>query len=56
MNNLERVKKTRSKKSLFNQYANGISTYDIAYLSSKRIFKNKTINIQSDRKEQDLAA
>ena len=56
MNNLKKGIKARSKKSLFNPYLNGISTYDIAYLSSKRIFKNKTINIQSDRKEQDLAA
>ena len=57
MNELKREKKTRSKKNaLFNPYVNGICSYDLAYLSSKRIFKNKTINIQSDRKNQDLAA
>ena len=56
MNNLKKGIKNRSKKSLFNPYLNGISTYDIAYLSSKRILKNKTINTQIDCKDEDLAA
>tara|TARA_Y100000991_G_C21679176_1_gene224428 strand:+ start:81 stop:251 length:171 start_codon:yes stop_codon:yes gene_type:complete len=48
MNNLKRGKKTRLKKTLFNPYANGISSYDLAYLSSKRVLKNKTIQLQRD--------
>ena len=56
MNDLKRVKKTRSKNSLFNPYVNGISSYDVAYLSSKRVFKNKTINLQIDSKKEHLAA
>ena len=56
MNNLKRGKKTRSKKALFNPYENGISSYDIAYLSSKRILKNKTIHLQSDFTREDFAA
>ena len=49
-------KKFRSKNALFNPYANGISSYDIAFLSSKRFFKNKTINFPNDRKKDYLAA
>jgi len=49
-------KKNRSKNYLFNPYKNGISSYDIAYLSSKRVFKNKTIYLQSDSKKDYLAA
>tara|TARA_B100000989_G_scaffold289166_1_gene260653 strand:+ start:643 stop:816 length:174 start_codon:yes stop_codon:yes gene_type:complete len=44
----KRTKKNRSKNTLFNPYKNGISTYDIAYLSSKRSFKNKTFYLKSD--------
>ena len=51
-----RRKKTRSKNYLFNPYKNGISSYDIAYLSSKRILKNKNVYLQSDSKEDYLAA
>ena len=43
-----RSKISRSKKALFNPYKNGISEYDIAYLSSKTILKNKTFNPQKD--------
>tara|TARA_S200000501_G_scaffold311585_1_gene302235 strand:+ start:2771 stop:2941 length:171 start_codon:yes stop_codon:yes gene_type:complete len=56
MNELKRDKKTRSKNTLFNPYANGISSYDIAYLSSKRVFKNKTIHLQNNPKKDYFAA
>ena len=51
-----RSKKNRSKNYLFNPYQNGISSYDIAYLSSKRVLKNKNVNLQSDSKKDYLAA
>ena len=38
----KRSKKNRSKNALFNPYKNGISSYDMAYLSSKNFFKNKS--------------
>ena len=56
MHNLQKGKKTRSKKTLFNPYANGISSYDLAYLSSKRVFKNKNIHLQSEIKKEYLAS
>ena len=56
MDVLKKGKKTRSKNALFNPYANGISSYDLAYLSSKRVFRNKTINLQSDHKKEYLAS
>ena len=37
----KRSKKSRSKNALFNPYKNGISSYDIAYLSSKKVVKTK---------------
>jgi len=37
----KRSKKNRSKNALFNPYKNGISQYDMAYLSSKKLLKNK---------------
>ena len=49
-------KKNRSKNYLFNPYQNGISSYDLAYLSSKRVLKNKNDNLQSDSKKDYLAA
>ena len=52
----KRSKKIRSKNSLFNPYKNGISSYDMAYLSSKKVFKNKTIYLQSDSQKDYLAA
>ena len=52
----KRSKKNRSKNALFNPYKNGISSYDMAYLSSKRVLKNKTINQQSDSQKDYLAA
>ena len=52
----KRSKKSRSKNSLFNPCKNGISSYDMAYLSSKRNFKNKTVYLESDSKKDYLAA
>ena len=51
-----RNKKNRSKNYLFNPYQNGISSYDLAYLSSKRVLKNKTAYLQSDSTKDYLAA
>ena len=50
------TKKGRSKSALFNPYKNGISSYDMAYLSSKRSLKGKTIYLQSDAKKDYFAA
>ena len=44
----KRSKKSRSKNALFNPYKNGISTYDMAYLSSKKIFKIKSVFSKGD--------
>ena len=52
----KRGKKSRSKNPLFNPYKNGISQYDMAYLSSKKNFKNKVFNIQNDFQKDNLAA
>ena len=49
-------KKNRSKNGLFNPYKNGISLYDMAYLSSKRNLKNKTIYLENESKKDYLAA
>jgi len=35
----KRSKKSRSKNALFNPYKNGISQYDMAYLSSKKFLR-----------------
>ena len=53
---LKRSRKTRSKNALFNPYKNGISSYDMAYLSSRKVLKNKTVNLQSDFHKDYLAA
>ena len=53
---VKRSKKSRSKNALFNPYKNGISTYDMAYLSSKKVLKNKSFNLQKDFQEDNLAA
>ena len=45
---LKSSKKTRSKKALFNPYKNGISSYDMAFLSSKKNLKNKTTFLEND--------
>ena len=52
----KRNKKNRSKNALFNPYKNGISSYDMAYLSSKRSLKNKTISLKSDPQKNYFAA
>ena len=49
-------KKSRSKNALFNPYKNGISDYDMAYLSSKKTLKNKTYNLQNDFQKDNIAA
>ena len=52
----KRSKKSRSKNALFNPYKNGISSYDMAYLSSKKIVKIKTLYLQSDTRKDFLAS
>ena len=52
----KKSKKSRSKNALFNPYKNGISQYDMTYLSSKKIIKNKTFNLQNDFRKDNLAA
>ena len=49
-------KNMKSKNPLFNPYKNGISAYDMTYLSSKKVLKNKIINIKSDSQKDNLAA
>ena len=51
-----RSKKNRSKNYLFNPYTNGISSYDVAYLSSKRVLKNKNVHLKINSKNDHLAA
>ena len=52
----KRSKKSRSKNALFNPYKNGISQYDMAYLSSKKVLKYKTINLQNNFQKANLDA
>ena len=52
----KRSNKSRSKKALFNPYKNGISSYDMAYLSSKKVLKSKTVCLESDSQKDYLAA
>jgi len=52
----KRTKKNRSKNALFNPYKNGISSYDMAYLSSKKVLKSKTVYLESDSQKDYLAA
>ena len=52
----KRSKKNRSKNALFNPYKNGISSYDMAYLSSKRVSKNKTVYLKTNSQKDYLAA
>ena len=53
---LKRSKKKRSKNALFNPYKNGISSYDMTYLSSKRNLKIKTVYQENNSKKDYLAA
>ena len=52
----KRSKKSRSKNALFNPYKNGISSYDMTYLSSKSGLKNKTVSLKNDYQNEYLAA
>ena len=52
----KRSKKGRSNKALFNPYKNGISTYDMAYLSSKKVFNSKDDYQETDSQKDYLAA
>jgi len=52
----KRSKKRRIQSALFNPYKNGISSYDMAYLSSKKGLKNKTLYLKSDSQKDYLAA
>ena len=49
-------KKRRSKNALFNPYKNGISAYDMAYLSSKKFLTSKTVYLESDSQQDYLAS
>jgi len=52
----KRSKKSISKNALFNPYKNGISSYDMAYLSSKKGLINKTVYLHSNSPKDYLAA
>ena len=52
----QKGKKSRSKNAIFNPYKNGISSYDMAYLSSKKVSKTKTVYLQSDSQKDYSAA
>ena len=52
----KRSTKNRSKNVLFDPYKNGISSYDMAYLSSKRNLKNKSTLLKIDSKKDFFAA
>jgi len=52
----KRSKKSRSKNFLFNPYKNGISTYDMAFLSSKKVLKTKTVYLESASQNDYFAA
>ena len=52
----KKSKKSRSKNALFNPYKNGISSYDMAYLSSKKVQKSKNSYLESDNQKDYLAA
>ena len=56
MIDFKRSKKSRSRNALFNPYKNGISSYDMTYLSSKRGSKIKTTLLKSDSEKDYLAA
>ena len=52
----KRSKKNRSRNALFNPYKNGISSYDMAYLSSKKVLKSKTLYLETDSQKNYSAA
>ena len=52
----KRSKKSRSKNALFNPHKNGISPYDMTYLSSKKVQKSKTVHLEDGSQKDYLAA
>ena len=52
----KRTKKNRSKNALFNPYKNGISSYDMTHLSSKKVQKSKIVRLESDSQKDYSAA
>ena len=52
----KRSKKSRSKNALFNPYKNGISSYDMAYLSSKKVLKSKNVYLEIVSQKENFAA
>jgi len=52
----KRRKNNRSKNSLFNPYKNGISSYDMVYLSSKKVLKIKNVYKSNDAQKNLSAA
>ena len=56
MNEYKTRKKSRSNNALFNPYKNGITSYDMAYLSAKKVLKNKTVFLKSESQKDYLAA
>ena len=52
----KRSKKRRSKKALFNPYKNGISLYDMTYLSSKKVLKTNPDYMRGDFQKDYLAS
>ena len=56
MDSLKRTKRARSKNALFNPYKNGISSYDLAFLSSKKNSKNKMQFLKNNISKEYFAA
>ena len=53
----QRRKRNRSKNGLFNPYENGISSYDMTYLSSRKSgLKNKKFQSHDNSKKDLFAA
>ena len=49
------MKKNRINK-FFNPYKNGITSYDMAYLSSKKVIKTKTLYLKNYSQKDYFAA
>ena len=56
MYELKRRKKRSLNNPLFNPYINGISSYDLAYLSSKSVVKSKISILKKDASMDYFAA
>tara|TARA_B100001029_G_C14902201_1_gene361563 strand:- start:405 stop:575 length:171 start_codon:yes stop_codon:yes gene_type:complete len=56
MDSLKRIKRSRSKSALFNPYKNGLSSYDLAFLSSKKVSKNKIKCLKNNLDNEYFAA